>query len=1217
MGLRKYMYGVGLDLGCGDELAVDNAIGIDVAKGAATFNADCSTLPWFSDGSMDFVFSSFLLDRIEDDEAALREWLRVLKPGGYLILYLPHADYYPSVQDVRSPEGRKRDYRTWDVVSRLQSGKFGDVEIIESALRLSGKSYDECDKDKDEYSFHVVARKAPEQMPLWAYRRWHVPVEELEKKPFGSHDKYRIAVVHDGDEKTDVAKKILSEAAGDSEILWVESAKFRDVLEAESKAVVVMADLVVDLSNDGCSLEWAVSYDVDAVATCGFRATHPWPRQKHLKKQWETLLPTAVKDAMRSHAKAFKGGISLCMIAKNEKKHIRTALDSVQGMVDEIIVVDTGSSDETAELARSYGALVYYFPWRKDFSAARNYSLDRARREWTFWMDADDTALFTKDELLAYLKTGIDAFSCEIRFGGSRFQHARFWKTAKRVRFHGLCHEYPNINNMVYTRSPFAFEHSCAFTPEKDRIGRNIEIMSRSVHAYPNDARQWFYYGNALREGGKPAEALKAYDRYLEIAHWKDEKNICKRHVHDCHVALGDREAARGALLDAIGIDDRWAEQYFMMGCWYRDSGNTQKAAAWFEMAASTPLHDSSLFKVMDIYEWRAHDELVTCYEKLGRLDEAVKHAEIVAAKTGNQARLDALRLVASGGKPENTCDICGTLPEINLNAMGYSYVKCTCGVHYPVKGPLGTRDSKITPAVALSSRQWQSASEYVADYIHQHLKRLTGKDKLRILEIMPGAPCLSARLVHHGHDVSCVDACEASGQDPLAKGIDFRISRWEEFEVPEDWIGGFDAAVMIHAADHLKAIKTDLEKLVRCLKPGGYFFSRHPDADSPGVSTRAMPEDVFWVLDERSTKRLAEDLGLEVDFRHVKQAGGEADVWFKKSGGAKKQHGPVIISKDGPILVGRNGAVGDVLMTTYAVKKLKEQEPDREIDYLVHPSCSWFIRNNPHVRAVLDSTSPEVHEQIRDGVYKSVHFFEYPTKHPKPSGCPGHSEMDYPNKPLPRHLVDIFAECSGIIEPHGGEFGSLELFLTDEELKFGENFVGDDRVITLQTRAGWSQYKEWLPLRWIDVIDWCTRELGAKVVHLGGPGESSLYAGNRQPPEHYVDMRGRCDIRQSAAIMKHARFHLGIDSLYNHVTNAVRTPGVILWGSTHPTGSGYPHNQNVVRPPSHGCQPCYRERPEMTVHYKPPCPHNAQCMSSITVQDVIQAVQQIEASRS
>lgn len=88
--------------------------------------------------------------------------------------------------------------------------------------------------------------------------------------------------------------------------------------------------------------------------------------------------------------------VSLCMIVKNEKCHLARCLQSAKPVVDEIVIVDTGSTDETKEIAMVFGARVYDFPWIDDFSKARNFALSKASGDWILVLDADET-LSAKD----------------------------------------------------------------------------------------------------------------------------------------------------------------------------------------------------------------------------------------------------------------------------------------------------------------------------------------------------------------------------------------------------------------------------------------------------------------------------------------------------------------------------------------------------------------------------------------------------------------------------------------------------------------------------------------------------------------------------------------------------------------------------------------------------------------------------------------------------
>ncbi|MFM7477225.1 MAG: glycosyltransferase family 2 protein, partial [Microcystis aeruginosa] len=82
--------------------------------------------------------------------------------------------------------------------------------------------------------------------------------------------------------------------------------------------------------------------------------------------------------------------LSLCMIVKNEAENLRRCLDSVKGVVDEMIVMDTGSTDDTIAIAKSYGAIVPSYDWRGNFSDARNEALKYVTGDWILVLDADE-----------------------------------------------------------------------------------------------------------------------------------------------------------------------------------------------------------------------------------------------------------------------------------------------------------------------------------------------------------------------------------------------------------------------------------------------------------------------------------------------------------------------------------------------------------------------------------------------------------------------------------------------------------------------------------------------------------------------------------------------------------------------------------------------------------------------------------------------------------
>ena len=117
--------GLVLDIGCGPHKPFNHFIGVDNRKDTAMFGIemnpdltvpDATNLPLFASAAYDSVFSSHLLEHIEDHKAALREWWRLVKPGGYLVLYLPHKSFYPNIGTDGANPDHKHDFLPADII---------------------------------------------------------------------------------------------------------------------------------------------------------------------------------------------------------------------------------------------------------------------------------------------------------------------------------------------------------------------------------------------------------------------------------------------------------------------------------------------------------------------------------------------------------------------------------------------------------------------------------------------------------------------------------------------------------------------------------------------------------------------------------------------------------------------------------------------------------------------------------------------------------------------------------------------------------------------------------------------------------------------------------------------------------------------------------------------------------------------------------------------
>jgi hypothetical protein len=142
--------------------------------------------------------------------------------------------------------------------------------------------------------------------------------------------------------------------------------------------------------------------------------------------------------------------LSLCLIARNEAHNLPRALESFRGICDEIVLADTGSSDDTAQVARALGARVFDVPWTDDFAAARNACIAHARGEWIFWLDADEMLLpESRPALTACLGRADAAGWFVLRQDLARIDRTdwftemwqlRLFRRDPRLRFVGRCH---------------------------------------------------------------------------------------------------------------------------------------------------------------------------------------------------------------------------------------------------------------------------------------------------------------------------------------------------------------------------------------------------------------------------------------------------------------------------------------------------------------------------------------------------------------------------------------------------------------------------------------------------------------------------------------------------------------------------------------------------------------------------------------------------------
>ncbi len=232
--------------------------------------------------------------------------------------------------------------------------------------------------------------------------------------------------------------------------------------------------------------------------------------------------------------------ISQCMIVKNEEDNIEQALSWGKGIVSEQIVVDTGSTDRTVELAQQLGAKVYHFSWIDDFSAAKNFAISKAECEWIALLDADE--YFSKEDA-GKLKLILSQLEDKPYDGlATKWIHLEDDKTIKMIdaqvrifrnrpglRYHRRIHEYlawedgTGISYWQDTEglSLFHTGYGAAAEKKKQGGGRNLRLIQAELKDHPDDFEMLTYLGNEYIALGEFALAEELYEKTLaDLPQW-------------------------------------------------------------------------------------------------------------------------------------------------------------------------------------------------------------------------------------------------------------------------------------------------------------------------------------------------------------------------------------------------------------------------------------------------------------------------------------------------------------------------------------------------------------------------------------------------------------------------------------------------------------------------------------------------------------------------
>lgn len=289
-------------------------------------------------------------------------------------------------------------------------------------------------------------------------------------------------------------------------------------------------------------------------------------------------------------------GISLCMIVRDEEKKLARSLLSVADFVDEMIVVDTGSTDTTVEIAQSFGARVFFLSWNDHFSEARNFALEQAGYQWVLFLDADEELLTRGDVLrtrIAVEETEGYFFEIISSLNGQELRQPslRLWRNHSDYRYSGRVHE--DIVSSLHRKNPrvnlqaagvqIKHFHCEGDQERRQKRERNTRLLERACAEEPANLNYRYHLAAACCRGGDYKRAAELFESVLKDVppDWPRLATLLRNYAV-CLVDSGQYENALRVLIDGAARYADYTELYYLQGVVYLEKGEADKAVDMF-----------------------------------------------------------------------------------------------------------------------------------------------------------------------------------------------------------------------------------------------------------------------------------------------------------------------------------------------------------------------------------------------------------------------------------------------------------------------------------------------------------------------------------------------------------------------------------------------------------------------------------------------------------
>lgn len=367
--------------------------------------------------------------------------------------------------------------------------------------------------------------------------------------------------------------------------------------------------------------------------------------------------------------------ISLCMIVKNEEKNLNRCLNSVAGAVDEIIVVDTGSTDNTCQIARDFNAQVEHFKWNCNFSDARNKSLEIATGDWVLFLDADEELAPESVQVLRRLVEDENMSGYFLRIenylGDEGFTEIcpdmvfRLFRNRPEYRFQGAVHE--QIVNVILENQQaklgiaeeLVIRHYGYLNKqiaEKDKKNRNLAIIEEQILKNPEDKLLRYHYGVELYRAGNYEQAAVELTKAAEgldtqIMHLPK----LLRYIVLCYYAEKKYDNALEISRQGLKLYPQYADLHYYQGLIFYEQKEYGLAYTAFTKALATPKQPSCYASFSGTRGFRTYYYLGQIAEVFCNEEEALRN--YILSLRDNTAFMVSLDCIARILQPNDDPD--------------------------------------------------------------------------------------------------------------------------------------------------------------------------------------------------------------------------------------------------------------------------------------------------------------------------------------------------------------------------------------------------------------------------------------------------------------------------------------------------------------------------------------------------------------------------------